>query len=136
MLCVLITYIVFLSFAVVYTVEFQKRGLPHAHILLWIDRNDRSLDVSEIDNVICAEIPDKELNPDLYKAVSEYMVHGPCGVLNQNSPCMDRDKRKCTKKFPKSFNERTTFDDNGYPVYRRRDTGATIIKNGIEVDNR
>ncbi len=121
---------------VVYTIEFQKRGLPHAHILLWVERSDKSVDAAEIDDVICAEIPDKDLNPELYEAVSEYMVHGPCGVLNKNSPCMDSDKVKCTKKFPKAFNDQTTFDENGYPVYRRRDTGATIDKNGIPVDNR
>ncbi len=110
--------------------------MPHAHILLWIDRTDKALDADEIDKFISAEIPDKDAEPELYKAVSELMVHGPCGVLNNTSPCMDRSKNKCTKKFPKAFNERTTFDDNGYPVYRRRDNGRTINKNGVEVDNR
>ena len=58
------------------------------------------------------------------------MVHGPCGTSNPTSPCM-HDGKKCLIKFPKSFNERTMFDDNGYPLYRRRDTGATIDKNGV-----
>lgn len=120
----------------VYTIEFQKRGLPHAHILLWIDRENKSFTVTDVDNVISAEIPDKENQPEMYKAVTDYMVHGPCGTLKPTSPCMNTEKKKCTKKFPKAFNERTTFDANGYPVYRRRDDGKTIEKNGVSIDNR
>ncbi len=71
----LVTNCLSLFVAVVYTIEFQKRGLPHAHILYWVDRDGKATTVSDIDEVICAEIPDKDLEPELYKAVSEYMVH-------------------------------------------------------------
>ena len=50
------------------------------------------MSASDIDDFISAEIPDKDLNPELYKAVSEYMVHGPCGPLNSTSPCMHDGK--------------------------------------------
>ena len=92
------------------------------------------MSTTDIDDFISAEIPDKDLNPELYSAVSEFMVHGPCGPLNHTSPCM-HNVTKCSKKFPKSFNERTTFDGNGYPVYKRRDTGVTIEKNVNLIDN-
>ena len=91
--------------------------------------------VNEIDNIISAEIPDKESHPELYNAVSEYMVHGPCGALNPKSPCM-RGSKRCSKKFPKSFNKRTSFDGNGYPVYKRRDTDNSNEKNGVTIDDR
>ena len=42
---------------------------------------------------------------------------------------------KCTKHFPKIFYEETIIDEEGFPVYRRRNDGITIEKNGILLDN-
>ena len=39
------------------TIEFQKRGLPHAHILLVMAEGDRLTTAEQIDSVICAELP-------------------------------------------------------------------------------
>ncbi|KAL6584543.1 hypothetical protein OROMI_003832 [Orobanche minor] len=83
---------------------------------------------------ICAELPDREKDPELFDAVAECMIHGPCGPERMSSPCMVDSK--CSKRFPKDYMERTKLDDNGFPVYRRRDTGATLDKNGILLDNR
>ncbi|XP_019196554.1 PREDICTED: uncharacterized protein LOC109190511 [Ipomoea nil] len=38
--------------------------------------------------------------------------------------------------FSNRFVESSTFDDDGYPVYRRRDNGSIVTKNGIALDNR
>ena len=73
--------------AFLYTIEYQKRGLPHAHILLWVTPEDK-VKPEDIDLVISAEIPDKEQDPELCKMVMAHMIHSPCGNLNQNSPCM------------------------------------------------
>jgi len=73
--------------AFLYTIEYQKRVLPHAHILLWVAPEDK-VKPENIDLVISAEIPDKEQDPELHKMVMAHMIHGPCGNLNQNSPCM------------------------------------------------
>ncbi|KAK9676558.1 hypothetical protein RND81_11G085000 [Saponaria officinalis] len=100
------------------TIEFQKRALPHAHILLWLKRDETELSTQFIDSIIHAEIPDNIQNPRLYETVSRYMIHGPCGPANPKCPCMINNI--CSKKFPKSFNEETKLDNNGYPVYRRR----------------
>ncbi|XP_028799355.1 uncharacterized protein LOC114754711 [Neltuma alba] len=120
--------------AEVYTIEFQKRGLPHAHILLFLDPNDKINDPDAIDKVISAEIPDKHSSPLLYDLVKKYMIHGPCGAVNPKSPCM-KDK-KCGKYFPKKFNDNTTIDDDGYPTYRRKNDGRTIEVKGVPLDNR
>ncbi|XP_019167570.1 PREDICTED: uncharacterized protein LOC109163271 [Ipomoea nil] len=120
--------------AVIYTIEFQKRGLPHAHILLFLQGTSCFANPAFMDTIISAEIPDKLIDVEYYKAVEEFMVHGLCGVARSNSPCMVNGK--CSKYFPKRYIDASHFDQDGYPLYRRRDDKRTIKKNGIDLDNR
>nr|XP_043616040.1 uncharacterized protein LOC122587953 [Erigeron canadensis] len=122
------------SFTVVYTIEFQKRGLPHCHVCLFLKNGSKLPTPEDIDRVICSEIPDKELELDLYQIVCDNMLHGPCGIDREFMPCMT--KGKCTKRFPKDFNEHTYIDEDGYAVYRRRKDGNHALKSGIPLDNR
>ena len=87
-----------------------------------------------INSVICAELPDQRMFPKLYMAVTSFMMHGPCGKARSDSPCMK--DRRCSKFYPKKFVPVTSFDERGYPIYRRRDTGVTVFKRGVELDNR
>nr|XP_015620038.1 uncharacterized protein LOC9266439 isoform X4 [Oryza sativa Japonica Group]XP_015620040.1 uncharacterized protein LOC9266439 isoform X4 [Oryza sativa Japonica Group] len=85
--------------AVVYTVEFQKRGLPHSHTLTWLTAQSEEPSPAFIDNLICAEIPDITADRFGFGLVDEFMIHGPCGEHNPSSPCM-KDGR-CSKGYPK-----------------------------------
>lgn len=98
--------------AYTYVIEFQKRGLPHMHMLLFVDPNNKVYDADDADKVICAEIPDQIKNPRLFSIVKQFMIHGPCGKYNMNSPYMDSEKQKCLKNFPKAFNEETNSNTN------------------------
>lgn len=69
------------------------------------------------------------------------MVHGPCGDINTNSPCMVDGK--CSKRYPRALLAETVTGNDGYPLYRRRstaDNGRTAIvrvhNQEIEIDNR
>nr|GMD16157.1 uncharacterized protein LOC109174202 [Ipomoea batatas] len=42
----------------------------------------------------------------------------------------------CINKYPRSFNDETTFDENSYPIYRRMDTSAYVVVRGHQLDNR
>ncbi|XP_028752023.1 uncharacterized protein LOC114711760, partial [Neltuma alba] len=53
----------------VHTIEFQKRGLPHAHILLFLDQRDQPKYPEDVDRVISAEIPNLDEEPQLYDLV-------------------------------------------------------------------
>ncbi|KAL3640531.1 hypothetical protein CASFOL_015499 [Castilleja foliolosa] len=117
-----------------YTIEFQKRGLPHCHTLIWVTPAYRVSDAVDVDKYISAEIPDPSIEPVLHKIVTDYMIHGPCGLARPMSPCM-RDS-KCSKSFPKMFECNTRFDKDGYVHYRRRDSPHRASKNGILLDNR
>jgi hypothetical protein len=117
---------------VVYTIEFQKRGLPHAHIIIWL-KKDGPLDAEKIDCYISAQLPDPVLDPIGYEAVSSFMVHGPCGPLNSSSICMIQGK--CSKSYPKEFCEHTTIMENGFTKYARPNNGITVRKNHVDIDN-
>jgi hypothetical protein len=106
----------------VYTVEFQKRGLPHAHIIVFLDSNSQFNTPEKIDEVVSAEIPDPTDDLDLYDIVCKFMIHRPCVGYNDKASCIkDRGSgRRCSKHFPKPYMQETTIDDNTYPSYRRR----------------
>ena len=97
-----------------YTIEWQKRGLPHSHSLVWLKEK---LHPDRIDTVITSELADNELDPLLFHTISTQMVHGPCGHLNRNAPCMQDGK--CIKRFPRPFLQDTQTGQDGYPLYRR-----------------
>ena len=96
-----------------YVIEFQKRGLPHAHILLIVDTDDKPHTPEFIDTIVSAEIPDPVAFPILHQIVVSSMLHGPCGAHNLHSPCMKDGK--CSKKFPKAFTDHTTIPVDTYP---------------------
>nr|XP_036228731.1 uncharacterized protein LOC118682893 [Bactrocera oleae] len=98
-----------------YSIEWQKRGLPHVHILIWLKQK---LLPNQIDKIISAEIPDTEEDKNLYDTVIKNMIHGPCGTRNPASPCMKDGK--CSKKYPRELIRETVHSDKGYPLYRRR----------------
>ena len=58
---------VFLGKAVAWTwvIEFQKRGLPHAHILLIVVASAKPRTPADIDECLCAEISDSATQPGL-----------------------------------------------------------------------
>ncbi|XP_065658166.1 uncharacterized protein LOC136082673 [Hydra vulgaris] len=118
----------------VQVIEFHKRGLPHAHILLHLANDDKLETAQDINNLICAEIPDPIANCELYDIIKACMIHGPCGILNSNFPCMKDGV--CSKNYPKEFSANTVAVHNGYPRYRRRDDGLVINIKGNNVDNR
>ncbi|XP_029144547.1 uncharacterized protein [Arachis hypogaea] len=118
----------------IYVTEFQKRGLPHVHMLLILENNDKLIDPEHYDSLVRAEIPSKEVEPHLHDAVLKHMIHGPCGTLDQSSPCMKNGK--CKRNYPKEFAVETRRGDDSYPQYRRRFDTPVQINQNVTVDNR
>ena len=118
-----------------WTIEFQKRGLPHAHILLIMPRQDRPRTAADVDRVVTAELPDKNdpAQRELYDTVITSLLHGPCGEMGK--PCCD-EYGVCTKGFPHDFFKNTEIVAEKYPTCRRRDDGRSHMKSGVKLDNR
>ena len=60
--------------AMMYVIEFQKRGLPHAHILIILDDISKPRTTDDFDRIVSAEIPDRTLHPQAYETVTKSMV--------------------------------------------------------------
>ncbi|XP_076038426.1 uncharacterized protein LOC143023700 [Oratosquilla oratoria] len=119
------------SIAAIHVIEFQKRGLPHCHMLIMLREEDKIRTREQIDNIVSAELP-SEHDPELRELVKKLMIHGPCGTFNPNSICMVEGE--CQKKFPMPYQEETITNVSGYPLYRRRNNGDSVRVGVHEVD--
>ena len=110
-------------------IEFQKRGLPHAHIILFLDQKAKhDLQSSEcVDKLISAEIPP---NSDFFSSKLSSQAYDPqaCTQL-ASAPCL-RDG-KCCRGFPKHFRDETGISEGAnYISYRRRSLrdGGEVVR--------
>jgi len=116
-----------------------KHRAPHSHILLWV--KDFPCTPEMIDNVISAEIPDKNVDPELHELVVQKMIHGPCGANynRTNLGCIQNSTDgNCVRHYPFAFQSETTVDEGSFAKYRRRspqEGGFTATKwhNGVQV---
>ncbi|GBC01665.1 hypothetical protein RclHR1_04290001 [Rhizophagus clarus] len=97
----------------------------HCNLMILASEN-KPKTPEDFDKLVCAEIPDRNLQPLLFETVNKNMVHGSCGVLNSQSPCMINGK--CSKNYHHEFVLTTSINKYGYPLYRRRNNGHTITK--------
>jgi len=121
------------TIAGIYVIEFQKCGLPHAHILIFFAEDYKPHMVKDVDHMISVELLNPETNRLAHKTIAKCMMHGPCGATFPNAPCMEEGK--CKKQYPRKFQSEMATNVNEYPIYRRRDTGCTLLVHGVELDN-
>ncbi|KAH7720140.1 hypothetical protein AAVH_12402, partial [Aphelenchoides avenae] len=134
----------------VHVIEYQKRGLPHAHFLITLANGHKLNTPERVDALLSAQIPDPEQDGELYELVKHNMIHGMsdgCGTMRQGccvvGPC-DRGtwypclkSGPCNKKFPKEYSEVTAFTENAYVKMKRPNNGRQIDFGGGRVaDNR
>jgi hypothetical protein len=108
----------------IHVIEWQNRGLPHAHILLILHSDHKPQRPDEYDRMVSTKLPDKDAHPTLFEVVTSCMLHGPCGTINSHYPCMADGV--CSKGYPTAFIEHTINTTGSYPTYRRQDDGRTF----------
>ncbi|XP_013855915.1 uncharacterized protein LOC106511716, partial [Austrofundulus limnaeus] len=93
-----------------YRVEFQHRGSPHIHGLIWlkgkvpvVDEDDDQTVCDFVDRYISAQLPDPDREPELHKKVSEVQKHS----RNHTRTCFKSVNSGCRFGFPKPPCRRT-----------------------------
>jgi len=119
--------------AYVFRIEWQARGLPHAHMLIILQ--DKILSERQVDAVISAEMPDAAADPELHDLVVTHMLHPRCDVNTQCSCRRDADGKMCpcVRHYPKSMSRETVIVQDGYPMYRRRGRFLATMRDGTFV---
>ena len=110
------------------SIEFQKRGLPHSHIVIQVREIDNpknstlletqvrpELPVHEIDCIVKAHLPRD--NPVLRAKIRRFMTHNRDHLTREVSRC--RKGGKCVYGFPHPITSQTSVDAAGHVVYRR-----------------
>ncbi len=95
----------------IYVIEFQKCGLPHAHIFIFFTEDYKPHTVKDVNRMISAELSNPEANKLPHETVARCMMHGPCGAAFPNAPCMEEGN--CKKQYPCKFQFETVTNING-----------------------
>jgi hypothetical protein len=110
----------------IHVIEFQKRGLPHAHILVRLEGDDADIPRRgvDVDRIIQAHMP-----PIIHghRAGCDCDEHRLRHLVQKNmchecakNVCITEEDPRCKRRFPKATNvEETTSDESGYPLYKR-----------------
>jgi hypothetical protein len=112
--------------------EWQKEGLPHMHLILWMDDSAKPATAEDVDRNVTAVLPPIEPNPfggpSLHDLVTSFQLHGPCAE-KQCTKNGFRSNGKCQKHFPMDFAEETTYAGPGNDAqYARPDDGTSFTK--------
>jgi hypothetical protein len=101
----------------IYVVEFQKRGLPHCHILVKL-RHEPSFEA--IDGLVLATLPNREEDLQLHEIISRCNLHPQTHLQNPLSRC--NRLGKCQYGFPQQLQSHTSMDEHGRMHLRRLKT--------------
>jgi hypothetical protein len=123
-----------LVIAHIYVIEFQKRGLPHAHLLLIFNCGHKISCAADVDKIVSCEIPDKNKCSHLHSVIVKHNMHGPCGNLNPKNVCMEANGG-CKNKYPRDYCNTTIFGHDSYPLYKRRNNGISVKVRGQILNN-
>jgi Helitron helicase-like domain at N-terminus len=110
----------------IYVIEFQKRGLPHCHLL--IKFADECVSPIDIDRVVTAEIPSNPADAALIRSLM-YHSHRPetASILNACQRRTPSGDVICKYGYPHQLQNVTTIDVQGRPHYRRRNIGDEMV---------
>ena len=107
-----------------YRVEFQARGSPHIHMLVWVkgapvmdEASDEQI-INFIDRYICCQMPDETVDPELHKIVKEVQIHS----RNHSKSCR-KGRVECRFGFPRLPMDETIISEPPVIDFLEEDNG-------------
>ena len=96
--------------------EYQNRGAPHHHVLIWIrdaviDRDEPEKILEWIQERITCHIPDKDGSPELHRLVTRYQLHKCSKYCKRRKRCGKHSFiTKCRFGFPRPVSENAAIN--------------------------
>ena len=96
--------------------EYQARGAPHYHVLLWIQdapvigKSDPKDVLAWIQERITCKIPDAALNPELHALVTKYQMHTCTNYCKRRQKLKSGFITKCRFSFPRDVAEHAVLN--------------------------
>ena len=96
--------------------EYQARGAPHYHVLLWIrdapviGHDDPERVLAWLQERITCHIPDKETDPDLHRLVTRYQMHKCSAYCKRRRKCGRVFITRCRFGFPRQACKTATLN--------------------------
>ena len=88
-------------------IEFQMRGSPHLHALIWtsdcpkLSDNTKQAYIDYVDQHVQAYVPDQTKDPELYDLVKKYQTH------SHSKSCRKYKNIACRFNFGQFFTDKT-----------------------------
>ena len=97
--------------------EYQVRGAPHYHAVVWIEGapvigESPQVDVLKwINDRICCHIPEEKTNPELHRLVSRYQLHKCSRYCKRTKKYGARYITKCKFGFPRQATDTAVLNN-------------------------
>lgn len=117
----------------IHVIEFQKRGLPHAHFLLVLKEHENFEASKAYDTIVLVEILDQNVAKDLHDMVLKHDTRSMWFFEVIRTLCT---KGTCKCNYPHQFCEVSLKSINSHPTYRIRHDGRKFKFKQHYLDNR
>lgn len=115
----------------VYRIKYQKRGLPHAHILFWTDID--TSDTVQIDKYVTARYPkqtpilnDSSFVNDMRVLIDRYQIH------KHSKRCGKNCYKECCFHYPQDISNCTKIVNHQF-ILARNDNERMIVPFNLEM---
>jgi len=84
--------------------------------LLIMNHNNKIKDIENVDDIIYTEIPDCNINLDLYDIVISNMIHDSYDLVYSNLSYIKDEK--CSNRYSRQFCDEIISNEDDYSIYR------------------